>query len=256
MSTQTMNATMTPRTSETSDMKAHLFIGAVAAAGAAVLGSSLYRLAGAGFETKELAWVGIALLTVLVGRLSVNLPLPHCRVSFSDAFIFLSVMVFGRDLATLTAALDGFASSSRDKGTVHKRVFNTAGMALSVNLASRVFAHLLPDGGRAGSELGLVELLLPVTALAVAQYLLNTALVSCVVALKEHASLVAIWRGSSPWAGTAYLAGSLAAALAFQVVHALGVVSTFVVVPFPIVLYLAYRACLDRRVREKMGTTV
>src|SRR6266508_5759789 len=141
MRTHTMNSTMTPRASETSDMKANLFIGVVAAAGAAVLGSSLYGLAGAGFETKDLGWVAIALLTVLVGRLSVNLPLPHCRVSFSDAFIFLSVMVFGRDLATLTAALDGFSSSSRDKGTLHKRVFNTAGMALSVNLASRVFAH-------------------------------------------------------------------------------------------------------------------
>src|SRR5262247_733786 len=99
-----------------SDMKGNVFIGAVAAVGATVLCQSLYQVLTGGLEAKDLAWIGIALLTLLIGRLSVKLPLPHCRVSFSDAFIFLSVMVFGGELATLTAALDGFASTSREKG--------------------------------------------------------------------------------------------------------------------------------------------
>ena len=133
-------------------MKGNLYIGAVAAAGAAVLVASVSNVLDLGFQSGELAWLGIAVLTVLIGRLSVKLPLPNCRVSFSDAFIFLSVMVFGGDLATLTAALDGFASSSRDKGTWHKKAFNTAGMALSVNLSARVFARLLPAGAPSGAR--------------------------------------------------------------------------------------------------------
>ncbi len=237
-------------------MKGNVFIGVVAAAGAAVLGQSLYHLVTGGFETKDLAWVGIALLTLLVGRLSVKLPLPHCRVSFSDAFIFLSVMVFGGDLATLTAALDGFASSSRAKGELHKRVFNTAGMALSINLAARLFDALAPQDGLWAARMTVANLLLPVAALALAQYALNTALVSGVVALKEHQSIVAIWQESSPWAGTAYLAGSVAAAIVFLVVRELGVVSTFAILPFPGILYLTYRACLDRLVRTKGGMTL
>ena len=176
------------------DMKGNVFIGAVAAAGAAVLGQSLYHVAAGGLEAKHLAWLGIAALTLLVGRLSVKLPLPHCRVSFSDAFIFLSVMVFGGDLATLTAALDGFASSSREKGTWHKKLFNTAGMAMSVSLAARVFAGLAPQAGLWSGRVTAVDLLLPVAGLAFTQYVLNTALVSGVVALKEHQSLVAIWQ--------------------------------------------------------------
>lgn len=237
-------------------MKGNLYIGAVAAVGAALLGSSLHHVIAAGFEARDLAWLGIALLTILVGRLSVKLPLPHCRVSFSDAFVFLSVMVFGREFATLTAALDGFASSSRDKGTWHKKVFNTAGMALSVNLASRVFAWLTPRDLPPGGRVSILDLLLPVAGLALTQYVLNTALVSGVVALKEHQSLVAIWQDSSPWAGTAYLAGSVAAAIVFLVVRELGVVSTFAILPFPGILYLTYRACLDRLVRTKGGMTL
>lgn len=237
-------------------MKGNLYIGAVAAAGAAILAGSLRSILTSGFGTQDLAWLGIAVLTVLVGRLAVRLPLPHCRVSFSDAFVFLSVMVFGGDYATLTAALDGFASSSRARGTWHKRLFNTAGMAISVNLSARVFARLLPEGGVWGARFSAVELLLPVAALAFTQYVLNTALVSGVVALKEHVSLVAIWQDSSPWAGTAYLAGSAAAAVVFLVVRELGAVSAFAILPFPGILYLTYRACLDRLVRTKGGMTL
>lgn len=237
-------------------MKGNLYIGAVAAAGAAILAGSLRSVLTSGLGTQDLAWLGIAILTVLVGRLAVRLPLPHCRVSFADAFVFLSVMVFGGDYATLTAALDGFASSSRGRGTWHKRLFNTAGMAISVNLSARVFARLLPEGGVWGSRFSAVELLLPVAALAFTQYVLNTALVSGVVALKEHESLLAIWQDSSPWAGTAYLAGSTAAAVVFLVVRELGVVSAFAILPFPGVLYLTYRACLDRLVRTKGGMTL
>jgi hypothetical protein len=237
-------------------MKGNVFIGAVAAVGAVVLGQSLYYVVTAGLEAHDLAWLGIALLTLLVGRLSVKLPLPHCRVSFADAFIFLSVMVFGADFATLTAALDGFASSSHGRGSWHKKVFNTAGMALSVNLAARVFAALSPKGGLWAARVTVAELLLPVAGLAFTQYVLNTALVSGVVALKEHQSLAAIWQESSPWAGTAYLAGAVAAAIVFLVVRELGVVSTFAILPFPGILYLTYRACLDRLVRTKGGMTL
>ncbi|HEV8702930.1 MAG TPA: hypothetical protein VGV60_16790 [Candidatus Polarisedimenticolia bacterium] len=236
-------------------MKGNLYIGAVAAVGTAILAGSVRNILEAGFGAQDLAWLGIAILTVLVGRLSVKLPLPSCRVSFSDAFVFLSVMVFGGDYATLTAALDGFASSSRTKGSWHKRLFNTAGMAISVNLSARVFTRLLPEGGVWGSRFSAEDLLVPVAAMAFAQYVLNTALVSGVVALKEHASLLVIWQDSSPWAGTAYLAGSMAAAIVFLVVRELGVVSAFAILPFPGILYLTYRACLDRLVRAKGGMT-
>ena len=236
-------------------MKGNLYIGAVAAVGVAVLAGSARNIFMHGFGAEDLAWVGIAMLTVLVGRLSVKLPLPSCRVSFSDAFVFLSVMVFGVDYATMTAAIDGFASSRGTSAAWYKRLFNTAGMAISVNLSARVFTHLLPEGGVWGTSFSPEELLLPVAAMAFTQYVLNTALVSGVVALKEHASLMVIWQDSSPWAGTAYLAGSMAAAIVFLVVRELGVVSAFAILPFPGILYLTYRACLDRLVRAKGGMT-
>ncbi len=237
-------------------MKADLYIGFVAVSGAAVVASSLRHILAHGLDARHLAWLGIAVLTLLIGRLSVKLPFPNCRVSFSDALIFLSVLVFGGDFGTLTAALDGFASSTWQKGTAHKKVFNTAGMAVSVRLSAWVFARLLPDGVSSGHGLSPVDLLLPVTALALSQYVLNTTLVATAVALKDRASFLATWLDASPWAGAACLASSLAAAGVFLAVRDLGVLLAFAVLPFPFVLHLAYRACLSRMLQQKQTVPV
>lgn len=238
------------------DTKAHLFIGAVTAAGAAILMASLLQVQAAGLERRHLAWLGLAVLTLAVGPLSVRLPLPNCRVSFSDSSIFLVLLSFGPDFATLTAALDGLAASTRQGGAWYKRAFNTAGMAISVSLSSRVFTRLLPEAGVWDPGLTAFDLVLPIVALVITQYLGNTALVSTVVALKERASLVAIWQEASPWAGAAYVVGSVAAAIVFFAVREQGIISVFALLPFPAVLYLAYRACLNRVGRMKGATTV
>jgi hypothetical protein len=235
--------------------KADLYVAAVAVAGAGVLGSSLRHIAARGLEFQDLAWLGIALLVVLIGRLSVRLPFPGCRVSFSDALVFLCVLIFGGDFAALTAAVDGFAASPRQKGTLHKTVFNMAGMAVSVRLSAWLFGLLLPDVA-SGSRLSPADLLLPVTSLALSQYVLNTLLVSTAMALKDHASFLATWRNASPWAGIACLIGSLAAAAVFVVVRDLGVVLAFAVLPFPIVLHFAFRAFLSHRNFQKSTVPV
>lgn len=247
-----MNTHMNPR--RTADMKANLFIATVAAVGAGLIGASLQHAVAAGLESRHLAWLGLAVLTVLVGRLSTKLPLGCCKVSFSDILIFISVWVFGTDLATVLAALDGCASSPRSSAAWYKRVFNTAAMAISINFSSRLVWLILPDGARSSSvALDPTTLVLPTLLLAGAQYLMNTLLVSVVVALKEGVSLTAIWQGSLPWAGTGYLVGSAAAAALFIAVRHVGDGSLLAVVPFPPLLYFGYRACLDRLAAASSG---
>jgi hypothetical protein len=233
------------------DPKADLYIATVVVAGVAALGSSLRHIMAGGLDAQHLAWIGIAVLTILVGRLTIRLPFPNCRVSFSDALIFLSVLVFGGDFGTLTAALDGFASSPRQKGALHKTAFNTAGMAVSVRLSAWLFERLLPDAASISRPSSL-QLLLPVAALALSQYLLNTLLVSTAVTLKDHASFFAIWRNASPWAGVAYLTGSLAAAAVFVAVRDLGVLLTLTVLPIPVIVHFTFRAVLGQLTHQRV----
>ncbi len=106
------------------------YLGAVGAAGAAILGLSLLGVARAGLGGWGFpAWAALALLTVATGRLSVRLTLPSCIVSVSDAFVVLTVLLLGAGPATVVGALDGFAASVRSRGGWQKRAFNASGAA-------------------------------------------------------------------------------------------------------------------------------
>ena len=230
------------------NMKANLYIGAVAAAGVVVVGMSLRHILGTAIEARHIGWLGLAVLTLLAGRLSVKLPLDGCKVSVADALVFVSAWVFGADFATLTGALDGLSASARRGTAWYKQVFNTASVAISVNVATRLMQALIPaDAGSGGLILEPAHILFLTLVLAGTQWIVNTALVSVVVSLTTGVSLSAIWQGSYPWAGAGYLVGSAAAALIFVAVRDLGVGSLVAVVPFPMLLYLGYRARLESR---------
>jgi hypothetical protein len=222
------------------------FIGLVAAAGATALGLSLAHLARVDHGAWTLAWITIACVTVAAGRYSIRLPLPNCRVSFADALIFLSILSFGTEFATVTGAIDGFFASTRRDGGWTKRIFNTAAVALAVNLSSRLFYWMVPAGLRAPWRFFPSDVLLPVLILVVAQYLVNAFLVATVIALKEDVPFGVVWQGAFPWAGGACLMGSAAATFVFLLMRESGPGLLLAVLPFPVIVFVAYRASLNR----------
>jgi len=230
-------------TPTTRNLKALGYIGAVAAGAALLLGSSLGHIVRGAHDKHLLAWAVLAVLTLVAGRLSVRLPLPSCIVSVSDALIVLTVLLCGPDLATLTGALDGFAASKRARGGWGKRIFNTASVALSVGLASRLYARLAPQGGFNGPSAQVAVALL---GLAVAQYAVNALLVAGAVALSEWISPAAVLGNSLAWAGTCYLAGLLIASFVFLLTRKVGVVSALAIVPAPLLLHVACRKALQK----------
>ncbi len=217
------------------------YIGGVIFLGAGLIGMSLHRVTVAPQDARIAVWAAFAILTLLTGGLSLRLPLRSCVVSFSDALIFLSVLMFGPELAALTAALDGYASSTRNGGTLQKRLFNTAGMALSVGLSARLFEWVQQAAvSRPSTE----RLLLATIALAASQFVINTALVVTIVALKERISLITVLRDSFVWSGVSMLAGSLAATMVYLAIENLGAANCLAILPVPVILHLAYRALL------------
>lgn len=224
------------------------YIGAIVLAGAWVLGISLRNVSRTEFGTAVMAWAALSILTLLAGRFTIRLPFLGCRVSLSDAFVFLSVFLFGVDLATLTAAMDGYAASARQKGTWVKRLFNMAGMAISIHVAGRLFVAA-QESHSWGVQAGLI---VPVLFLGATQFVMNTAIVSAVVRLKEGVALTTVWCNALRWTGTAYLAGALAAAAVFVIIQHAGVISTVAILPFPAMLYFAYQTAFQRMQAKKL----
>ena len=229
---------------------AALYIAAIVAAGGCVTGLSLWSVGRTEFGTTILAWAALSILTLTAGRFTVKLPFLGCRVSISDGFIFLSVILFGAELATLTAAIDGYAASTRQKGAWTKRLFNSAGMALSVFFSARLYAAAVNAGGIWG-DIPVAQVLLPVLLLGTAQFILNTAIVSGVLRLKEGVSMSTVWCGALRWTGTAYLAGAVAACAVSLIVQHAGFVSTFTILPFPALLFMLYQDLVARTQASK-----
>jgi hypothetical protein len=99
------------------NLRARLYIGAVVLGGAAILLLSLSNVVQAGISDGFSSWIALALLTILLARLTVPIPLlAGCRLSFADSFIVLSILLFGVNHATVVGALEGFFSA---KGTGH-----------------------------------------------------------------------------------------------------------------------------------------
>ncbi len=230
-------------------LRARLYIGAVAVGGGAVLLLSLRSVVQAGISDGFSAWIALALLTILLGRLTVPLPLlAGCRLSFADSFIVLSLLLFGVDHATVIGALEGFSSSRWGRGTGTKRLFNTTGLAIAVNLSARLYERMVHQDGLVGpfaaSPLRYLMAIILVTA---AQQFINTALVVGAVAVTAGEPAAAVWQRAYAWAGTGCLAGGLAALVVFGVDGHAGIHSALAILPFPVTFGLAFRARAQRK---------
>jgi hypothetical protein len=235
-------------------MRAGVYIGCVATAGAGLVAWSLARIVESGLTPRLYAWSAVAVLTLLVGRLSIRTPVRGCRVSFSDAFLFLSIVVFGPAFATLTGAMDGLAASARRRGAWFKTLFNTGSMALSTHLSARLFEWAVPGGGLWGDPASAAaDYLVPLVLVAAGQYALNTALVAGVLALREGCSFASIWHDTTLWSGTAYLLGAVSVGAAILVARELGMISFVALIPFPAIVYITYRSWLGRPVSDGKG---
>src|SRR5207253_9270563 len=81
----------------------------------------------------------LALATVLIGpRLSIPIPRVKARISVSDTFIFLALLLFGGEAAILLATIEGVCSSLRLSNKVRTHFFNAAVMACATFLTVEV----------------------------------------------------------------------------------------------------------------------
>src|SRR5262245_45178343 len=82
---------------------ARAYVSAVAIAGAAAVAHSTYRLF---LDPPGTQWVVIAALTLLTGSFSVRVPSINARISISETFVFVAVLLFGTPAGTVMVLLE------------------------------------------------------------------------------------------------------------------------------------------------------
>lgn len=182
-------------------LSCRLFIVAVCAAGLLVLACSIRSL---GEQPLTAGWATLAMLTIATGSFMLKVPGVEGRVSLSDTVVFAAVLLFGPAQGAILFALDALVASLRfnrsESLNLHKALFNVCNAAISSWVPGTVFFALLGSGPLAGGPgIELPSIVLPLAAMVVLYSVINTGIVSSVIALQHGLKAISLWRDKFGW---------------------------------------------------------
>jgi putative nucleotidyltransferase with HDIG domain len=223
---------------------ARTYIVAIIVLGAAAIVRSLTSLIlqPVGFE-----WLVLAALTLLTGSFSMKVPSVSARISVSEAFVIAGVLAFGPHVATVIVVLDSLVLTSWLRGPSRsplRALFNMSAGALAISSAAQLFAWLLPVYPAASAPLD--QLLVPVFALAISYFIVNSLLIALAVAADTNRSPIDVWQQHFPWLSLNYLGGASIALILVSYTRDLNLTAVAVVVPLLAVIYLTFRTSWGR----------
>ena len=193
--------------------RARLYVGTVITAGVVAVVHSIYTLH---VYPVSYHWAILAGLTLLSGSFTVRIPTIPARLSVSETFVFAAVLLFGPAAATMIVVLDSLIISLwlKQRSQRPSRVlFNVAAPSVAIWIAAHAFYVLAEIEPLARTPRPVLPLLVPLLALAVLYFLLNSILVAWAVAFEKRVSAFAVWRENFLWLSLNYFSGASVAAL-------------------------------------------
>lgn len=220
----------------------NIYLRLLIACGMAALLYSIDRFTSAQVNGRLLLLV-IATL-ILGSNVTVQIPKLSSRISVSDTFIFLTMLLCGGEAAVLLAALDGFCSSLRIAKYRLTFLLNVSVAAFSAFVTVwilRLCFGPLEELTQRGYNSNFV---VAICAMALVQYITNSSLVAIGCALKTNQSLWQTWRKHYLWTSITYFAGASAAGIISKVIGVIGLQAFLAALPIIAIVYFTYRTYL------------
>ena len=223
----------------------HAFVGAVGVAG---LGVVVFSLASAASAPVPREWIAFSILTLLTGNtLTFKVPsVPHLRLSLSEVFTFSCVLLYGPELATITATVEGLLHALRWRNSLVHTCFNLGNLSLSVWISGTLFFLVAGVTPLANSPVNYGELILPLTVLAASFYSLNSGLTATVIGFEVRRQPLAVWREHFAFLAPTYAAGASIAFLLVMALKQLDFSAIVLIPPVLLILYLTMRSSFGR----------
>ncbi|HYP01338.1 MAG TPA: EAL domain-containing protein [Pyrinomonadaceae bacterium] len=188
-----------------------------------------------------LRFILLALITLGLGsRIVVQIPKVKGKISVSDTFILLTILLFGGEAAILLAAADAFTSSLRI--TKHRLIvaFNTSVFVCSTFITVWTLRFLFGPVEKLSAEGYTSKFITALCVMAFVQYVTNSGLVAVGVALKAAQPLWKMWRENFLWTSITYFAGASAAGIIAKLVALLGIYAFLATAPIIAIVYFTY----------------
>ena len=188
----------------------------------------------------DVRFLVLATITILVGpRLSIPIPRVKAHISVSDTFIFLTLLLFGGELAILLATAEAVCASLRIGRRPRTHLFNGSVMAMATFLTVITLRIFFEGTLRTHNSFSPNYLVLLCT-MAVVQYLSNSILVAVKAALTADESIWKSWSKNFLWTSMTYLAGASASAIIARFIGNIGFFALAATIPIIAIVYFTY----------------
>ena len=218
------------------------FLWAITGVGGVALLYSAYYLDLTKLDYQFAILLGMALL--LSSRIIVPIPRFSSQISVSDTLVFLILLLYGVEAATIVASVEAVCSSLRYSRKPRTVLFNWGCAALSIFITSAVlqafFGNIvsLPTRPTSPGFIGAI------CTMALVHYASNTGIVAICAALKTNQQIWLTWRRHYLWASITYFAGASAAGVIATLVHHLGLYALIITLPIIGIVFITYRTYL------------
>lgn len=194
-------------------------------------------------ERLDLSLAGLTVLTLLFGSyLRIQLPRTKIHLTLSDTLIFVTFLQYGAEIAVIVGTAEALTSSLnfRRKGMAMSAktvMINT--LVTSLSVASMAVAVTLAFGNPEAAlhSTSIKQTVMVLGAMAVAQFLVNSLLVSTFISIRSGESLWQVWNEYCLNALVMFLTGALMAGL---INMALSQVEPFLLVVVALFFCLVY----------------
>ncbi len=232
---------------QAASVKAKLFVTTVSVTGSFALVYSIYRLH---LEPVRLDWMLVLAFTMLLcWRAEVWIPGVRSKLTLTDVFVCIAILMLGPWAAAVLASIDGLARSARgsSKTLGATALINMGAMNIAVLSASLLSVTLFGPLDRLLYESDrLHEFALAIGVITLTNYLINSSIAATAVALFRGRNVIKTWTEDYLWTSPAFFIGALAAGVICKAITIFGFYSFVISLPILLLTYVAYRSYLGR----------
>jgi putative nucleotidyltransferase with HDIG domain len=219
------------------------YLGLVYALGGVVIAFSLTAVLR---DPAPPGWLVFAALAIVAGSFKLDFASVSATISVNDTFFITTAVLFGPGPAAVAIAADSLVVSLRKKDPPRRMAFNVAAPALSLWAGAQTCFFLAGVAPLAQGRAPVGRLALPLMALAVVYFVLNSGLTALAVALDSRQSAFEIWKRHFMWVSVSYLAAASAAFCLILLIQQVSLAAAIMVLPLVAVFYLTLRSSFGR----------
>jgi len=204
-----------------------------------------YAVPKLGAGALDLYFVLLVVTTIVLGsRVAINIPRINTNITVDDTFIFLALLLCGREAAIIVGATAGVSAALRISKKPRTVLFAGASVAFSILITSKVlqlvFASPVPPL-KEGAPIAILGICL----MGLVQYLAHTFIVAIANALKEDQTFWHMWTQNFLWISVTYFTGAATASLIVLSIGTVGFYAFLAALPIIGIVYLSYTRYLE-----------